>query len=90
MRARSGGDPVNRVTSSDGTPITFDRLGNSRPVIVVGGQLCDRKLTHPTAEELAKHFTVFNYNRRGRGCSCWRGSGVVSRARPKGNERASC
>jgi pimeloyl-ACP methyl ester carboxylesterase len=35
----------------------------------VGGQLADRALTRPTAEELAKHFTVFNYDRRGRGDS---------------------
>jgi hypothetical protein len=32
---------VNRVTSSDGTTIAFDRLGHGRPVIVVGGQLAD-------------------------------------------------
>jgi len=57
------------VTSSDGTTIAFDRLGDGPPVIVVGGQLCDRALTRPTAEELAKHFTVFNYDRRGRGDS---------------------
>jgi pimeloyl-ACP methyl ester carboxylesterase len=57
------------VTSSDGTPIAFDKLSDGQPVIVVGGQLCDRALTRPTAEELAKHFTVFNYDRRGRGDS---------------------
>jgi pimeloyl-ACP methyl ester carboxylesterase len=53
--------------TSDGTTIAFDRLGDGPPVIVVGGQLCDRALTRPTAEELAKHFTTFNYDRRGRG-----------------------
>jgi Alpha/beta hydrolase family len=57
------------LTSSDGTQIAFDRLGDGPPVIVVGGQLCDRALTRPTAEELAKRFTVFNYDRRGRGDS---------------------
>jgi pimeloyl-ACP methyl ester carboxylesterase len=60
---------VRTATSADGTPIVFDRLGDGPPVIVVGGQFCDRVLTHPTAEELAKHFTVFNYDRRGRGDS---------------------
>ncbi len=60
---------MDTVTSSDGTAIAFDRLGDGQPVIVVGGQLCDRALTRPTAEELAKHFTVFNYDRRGRGDS---------------------
>ncbi|MGH3085775.1 MAG: alpha/beta fold hydrolase, partial [Rubrobacteraceae bacterium] len=57
------------VTSSDGTKIAFERLGDGPPLIVVGGQLCDRALTRPTAGELAKHFTVINYDRRGRGDS---------------------
>jgi pimeloyl-ACP methyl ester carboxylesterase len=60
---------VDTVTSNDGTTIAFDRLGDGYPVIVVGGQLCDRALTRPTAEELAKSFAVFNYDRRGRGDS---------------------
>ena len=60
---------MNRVTSSDCTTIAFDRSGDGPPVIVVGGQLCDRARTRPTAEELAKHFTVFNYDRRSRGDS---------------------
>jgi pimeloyl-ACP methyl ester carboxylesterase len=60
---------MDKVTSSDGTTIAFDRLGDGQPVIVVGGALCDRALTRPTAEELAKHFTIINYDRRGRGDS---------------------
>jgi pimeloyl-ACP methyl ester carboxylesterase len=68
-RTREESDPMETVTSSDGTKIAFDRLGDGPPVIVVGGQLCDRALTRPTAEELAKRFTVFNYDRRGRGDS---------------------
>jgi hypothetical protein len=58
---------MDKVTSRDGTPIAFDRLGDGPPVIMVCGATCDRALMHPTAEELAKHFTVFNYDRRGRG-----------------------
>jgi pimeloyl-ACP methyl ester carboxylesterase len=57
------------VTSRDGTPIAFERLGDGPPVIAVCGAMCDRALMRPTAEELAKHFTVFNYDRRGRGDS---------------------
>jgi pimeloyl-ACP methyl ester carboxylesterase len=57
------------VTSRDGTPIAFERLGDGPPVITVCGAMCDRALMRPTAEELAKHFTVFNYDRRGRGDS---------------------
>ncbi len=60
---------MNRVISADGTSIAFDRLGDGQPVIVVGGILCDRAKTRPLAEELAKHFTVINYDRRGRGDS---------------------
>jgi pimeloyl-ACP methyl ester carboxylesterase len=57
---------MDMATSRDGTPIAFDRLGGGPPVIVVCGAMCDRALMRPTAEELAKHFTVFNYDRRGR------------------------
>src|SRR5919202_4204478 len=60
---------MDQVTSRDGTPIAFDRLGDGPPVIVVCGGMCDRALMRSAAEELAKHFTVFNYDRRGRGDS---------------------
>jgi pimeloyl-ACP methyl ester carboxylesterase len=68
-RAREERESMDEVTSRDGTPIAFDRLGDGPPVIVVCGAMCDRALMRPTAEELAKHFTVFNYDRRGRGDS---------------------
>ena len=55
------------ATSADGTRIAFERLGEGAPVIVVGGILCDRQTTHPLAERLAEHLTVFNFDRRGRG-----------------------
>jgi len=57
------------VASPDGTTIAVDRLGEGPPVIMVCGAMCDRALMRPTAEELAQHFTVFNYDRRGRGDS---------------------
>src|ERR671916_3401090 len=60
---------MDKVTSRDCTPIAFDRLGDGPPVILVCGAMCDRALMRPTAEELAKRFTVFNYDRRGRGDS---------------------
>ena len=56
---------IDTLTSSDGTTIAFERLGDGPAVIVVSGQLADRTLARPTAEELAKHFTVFNNDRRG-------------------------
>jgi hypothetical protein len=36
---------MDKVTSSDGTTIAFDRLGDGPAVIVVGGALCNRALT---------------------------------------------
>ena len=57
------------VTSADGTPIAIERLGEGPPDIVVGGAMCDRAMSRPLAEELAQHFTVTNYDRRGRGDS---------------------
>jgi pimeloyl-ACP methyl ester carboxylesterase len=57
------------VSSADGTRIAYDRLGAGPPLIVVGGASCDRGTLRGTAEELSKHFTVLNYDRRGRGDS---------------------
>jgi pimeloyl-ACP methyl ester carboxylesterase len=57
------------VTSKDGTPIAFDRSGAGPPVILVGGALSDRSGAAPLAAALAPHFTVFAYDRRGRGDS---------------------
>ena len=58
---------MNSVTSKDGTTIAFDRLGDGPPVILVCGGSVDRSSNAPLAALLAQHFTVFNYDRRGRG-----------------------
>ena len=60
---------MNRVTSSDGTTIAFDRSGDGPPVILVCGQSTDRSSNAGVAALLAPDFTVFNYDRRGRGDS---------------------
>jgi pimeloyl-ACP methyl ester carboxylesterase len=60
---------MNTVTSGDGTTIAFERFGEGPPVILVGGATTHRAMTRPLAEELAKDFTVINYDRRGRGDS---------------------
>jgi pimeloyl-ACP methyl ester carboxylesterase len=57
------------VTSRDGTPIAFDRLGEGPPVVLVTGGSVDRMSNVPLAQELASDFTVLNYDRRGRGPS---------------------
>lgn len=57
------------VTSKDGTLITFDVMGQGEPVILVSGGSVDRLSNAPLAALLAEQFTVFNYDRRGRGAS---------------------
>jgi pimeloyl-ACP methyl ester carboxylesterase len=60
---------MDKVTSKDGTTIAFDRLGDGPPVILVSGGSVDRSSNAALAEQLARRFTVFNYDRRGRGPS---------------------
>ena len=58
---------MDKVISKDGTVITFDRLGDGPPVILVSGGSVDRWSNAGVATILAQDFTVFNYDRRGRG-----------------------
>jgi pimeloyl-ACP methyl ester carboxylesterase len=63
------GDTMETTTSKDGTTIAFDRLGDGPPVVLVTGGSVDRMDNAPLADALASSFTVFNYDRRGRGPS---------------------
>ncbi|MEU8139809.1 alpha/beta fold hydrolase [Streptodolium elevatio] len=58
---------MGKTISKDGTVIGYDRTGRGDPVILIGGALCDRQVHSGLAAFLAPHFTVFNYDRRGRG-----------------------
>jgi pimeloyl-ACP methyl ester carboxylesterase len=60
---------MNNISSKDGTTIAFDRLGDGPPVILVCGGSVDRSSNAQLAALLAQDFTVFNYDRRGRGDS---------------------
>jgi pimeloyl-ACP methyl ester carboxylesterase len=60
---------MEKVRSADGTLIAFERSGSGPAVIVVEGAFCDRGTSAPLAALLAPHFTVFAYDRRGRGDS---------------------
>jgi pimeloyl-ACP methyl ester carboxylesterase len=60
---------MDQVTSRDGTSIAYERLGAGPAVILVGGAFVDRSENGPLAAELAERFTVYNYDRRGRGDS---------------------
>lgn len=55
------------VTSKDGTRIAFDRSGEGPAVILVVGAFNERPTGAPLARALEQQFTVFNYDRRGRG-----------------------
>src|SRR6266536_1030058 len=62
-------DPMYNVLSKDGTFIAYDRVGEGPPLILVEGALNDLSTTLPLAAQLKTHFTVFSYDRRGRGAS---------------------
>jgi pimeloyl-ACP methyl ester carboxylesterase len=59
------------VTSADGTTIAFDRSGHGPAVILVAGATAKRADpgNAALADLLAEQFTVYNYDRRGRGDS---------------------
>jgi len=62
---------VNRVTSSDGTSIAFERSGAGPALILVdaAGSYRDFRPLRAPVELLAADFTVVTYDRRGRGGS---------------------
>jgi|SRR6266850_2797121 len=62
---------MQRVISQDGTAIAYDKLGQGSPIILVDGAFCSRSFgpMPKLAPLLAPHFTVFAYDRRGRGDS---------------------
>ncbi len=57
------------VTSADGTTIAYDRTGDGPPVVLVDGAMCyrDGGPMRPLAALLRDAFTVYTYDRRGRG-----------------------
>jgi pimeloyl-ACP methyl ester carboxylesterase len=60
---------MEQVISKDGTNIAYDRTGDGPAVILVSGGSVDRGSNAGVATILASDFTVFNYDRRGRGPS---------------------
>jgi pimeloyl-ACP methyl ester carboxylesterase len=58
-----------KVTSKDGTQIAYEKHGTGPALILVDGAMCYRSfgpMPH-LSELLAPHFTVYTYDRRGRG-----------------------
>src|SRR5512142_2438936 len=58
-----------KVTSKDGTQIAYDKKGQGPALILIDGALCYRGFgpMPGLAELLNPHFTVYTYDRRGRG-----------------------
>jgi pimeloyl-ACP methyl ester carboxylesterase len=69
-RPAYGGDKsAAHLTSRDGTRIAYDKWGSGPALIVVNGALSDRTSSSELAQLLMPHFTVYSYDRRGRGDS---------------------
>src|SRR5690554_5142208 len=65
---------MEKVISKDGTRIAFDKWGKGPALILVGGSFEHRAMDSETSQLaaqpiLSEHFTVFHYDRRGRGDS---------------------
>jgi pimeloyl-ACP methyl ester carboxylesterase len=63
---------MQHITSKDGTPIAYEKVGKGPALILVGGALNDHQAAAsgmPLAKRLAANFTVYSYDRRGRGAS---------------------
>ncbi|MFI6813566.1 alpha/beta fold hydrolase [Nonomuraea sp. NPDC050328] len=60
---------MEHVTSADGTVLALERAGSGPAIVLVCGAISDRSANAALAGELAGHFTVYNYDRRGRGGS---------------------
>ena len=62
---------MSTVRSADGTTIGYTQAGQGPPLILVDGALCSRSFgpMPKLAEQLTAHFTVYTYDRRGRGAS---------------------
>ncbi|MDQ0268640.1 alpha/beta fold hydrolase [Cytobacillus purgationiresistens] len=57
------------VKSKDGTKIAYEKIGNGPAVILVAPAVADHTDAVLLAERLSMYFTVYNYDRRGRGKS---------------------
>ncbi|MFI6289273.1 alpha/beta fold hydrolase [Streptomyces sp. NPDC051018] len=60
---------LNKARSADGTVIAYEQRGEGPSVVLVGGALCTAATDAPLAALLASRFSVFTYDRRGRGGS---------------------
>src|SRR5450755_4067559 len=57
------------LSSADGSPIAYERSGSGPALVVATGAFCNRASSMPLAEHLGGHYTVYRFDRRGRGDS---------------------
>jgi pimeloyl-ACP methyl ester carboxylesterase len=70
LDSATGREPdLRRARSADGTEIGFEVVGDGPPLVVVHGIGADRSQWGPTVPALARRFTVYLVDRRGRGLS---------------------
>jgi pimeloyl-ACP methyl ester carboxylesterase len=55
------------VASADGTPLAVWKSGEGPPLVLVHGATADHTRWAPPLPALEEHFTVYNFDRRGRG-----------------------
>ena len=72
---------MSTTVSADGTKIAYTRTGSGPALVLVDGAMCYRGSSpnDALAKELAAHFTVYTYDRRGRGESTDTGPYAVER-----------
>lgn len=72
---------MSTTMSADGTKIAYTRAGSGPALVLVDGAMCYRGSSpnDALAKELAAHFTVYTYDRRGRGESTDTGPYSVER-----------
>jgi pimeloyl-ACP methyl ester carboxylesterase len=65
---------MHTITAPDGTTIAYDRTGAGEPLILIGGAFSYRRFPGQVklAQLLSARFTVYSYDRRGRGDSSTR------------------
>jgi len=71
---------MSTCVSADGSRIGYEVTGDGPPLVIVDGAMCYRASgpARPLAAELASDFTVFTYDRRGRGESAGAGEPSVA------------
>lgn len=67
------------TTSHDGTTLAVDVTGNGPALVIVAGAFCDRQSKKGLTALLSERFTVYEYDRRGRGGSGPLGEASVER-----------